>query len=140
MPRLPYLTLHEWLSVVKLSTKWCLEELRSTAIAHVELLLPKELPPIDRLVLGRELHVAEWMVKTYEELGRRTALVDGQEREALGLAAYVKVVELRERSVRWAEKRHGRLRTQYDFRRKVQELFGDELSIDKDYQPLATIP
>ncbi|VDB95558.1 unnamed protein product [Peniophora sp. CBMAI 1063] len=137
--RMPYLTLHEWLSVVKLSTKWCLDELRVSAIVHCEALLPKDLSPIDRLVLGRELRIAEWMIKTYEEFGRRTALVDGQEREALGMAAYVKVVELRERSMRWTEKRRGRTRAQYDFRRKVQELFGDELAMDKDYKPLEVV-
>ena len=135
-PRMPTLTLHEWLSVVKLSTKWCLDHLRSTAIIHCEALLPRELSLTDRIALGRELHIAEWMVKTYEELGRRSAMIDSREREALGMDAYVKVVELRERSMRWAEKRRGRTRAQYDFRRKIQELFGDELAMDKDYKPV----
>lgn len=125
--------------MVKLSTKWCLDELRSTAIAHCERILPKDLPLLDRLILARELHISEWMMTTYEELGRRTALLDGLEREALGMDAYVKIVELRERSMRWTEKRRGRTRAQYDFRRKVQELFRDELAMDKDYKPLEVV-
>ena len=84
-------------------------------------------------MVGRELRVAEWMIQAYEELGRRPTLLNARERERIGMTRAFKVMELRDRSSRWAEKRHGRMRDQYDFRRKVRVLFADDLATDKKY-------
>ncbi|VDB95554.1 unnamed protein product [Peniophora sp. CBMAI 1063] len=129
------LVLQEWLAVAKVSTIWCMDKLRANAIARSEELFPANYPPVERLLVGRELRVSGWMIRAYEELGRRLALLNAQERELLGTTRSFKVMELRERSMRWAEKRQGRSRTQYDFRRKVKQLFAADLARDKDYRP-----
>ena len=129
------LNLREWLSVVKVATIWCMDLLRTQAITRSEKLFPADFSPVERLLLGRELGIAEWMIKAYEELGWRSALLDARERELLGTPRSFKIMELRERSMRWAEKRQGRSRQQYDFCRKVKQMFSDDLARDRDYKP-----
>ena len=71
----------EWVSVLKLATKWNMLEFRRTAIEN----LSSSLSPLERVLLGREQMVPDWLRSGYVDLARREAALSVEEFKSLGL-------------------------------------------------------
>ncbi|KAH6910284.1 hypothetical protein BKA70DRAFT_1399222 [Coprinopsis sp. MPI-PUGE-AT-0042] len=63
----PRLSKDEWLSVLKLSTRWFFNDLRNVANAQLEHL---ELTDTERVVLGKKYHISRWVLAGYDGLVR----------------------------------------------------------------------
>lgn len=120
------------MSVLKLSAMWCLDDLRARAIESVDEQI-KELPDVvDRILLAIRHNVSQWLIDGYEILGKRASYLSGDEQTRLGLPTAVK---LSEQSWSWysTRNRYGGSRDGFDFVSSVHDIFGFELSLDKDY-------
>ncbi|KZV67216.1 hypothetical protein PENSPDRAFT_555739, partial [Peniophora sp. CONT] len=96
----PKLTVHQWMSVLKLATMWCLDGLRIKAIDAAD----KELPTLSgttasdvyKVLLGQRHHVSRWLLEGYEALGKRKEYLSATERQQLGSETSLRISELRE--------------------------------------------
>jgi hypothetical protein len=64
----PNLSKGEWISVLKLSTKWLFNDLRKLAISQLSSL---SIPAIDLICLAKEYRVYDWLLKGYERVVSR---------------------------------------------------------------------
>lgn len=64
----PALTKDEWVSILKLSTKWLFNDLRKFAISHLSSI---EMDSIDRICLGKQFRVCNWLLEGYEQVVER---------------------------------------------------------------------
>ncbi|KAF8911639.1 hypothetical protein CPB84DRAFT_1842118 [Gymnopilus junonius] len=70
-----YLSSSEWLSVLKLATKWYFLRLREIAINELERL--HELTSVEKVTFGRQYKVSSWVVQGFQELvNRKTSISD----------------------------------------------------------------
>lgn len=93
VPGLP-LTVDEWASVLKLSTKWEFKMLRQAAI---DALIALQIGPVDRIVLARQYDIRHWMVPALNELAKRPQPLGLEEGTKLGLETALKLASVRER-------------------------------------------
>ncbi|KZV76191.1 hypothetical protein PENSPDRAFT_747885 [Peniophora sp. CONT] len=156
----PKLSIEEWMSVLKLSTMWCLDDLRNKAICsadqEVATLAENEDRVIDKILLGKQYRVSRWLLEGYEVLGRRDVRLSANERDRLGMASALRVWELREEYWAWTRSRPTRPsagymnayamgarvedpvyedRNKFDFQSAVQKIFAEELNLDPNYDP-----
>lgn len=64
----PELSKDEWISALKLSTKWFFNDLRKLAISHLSSIW---MDAIDRICLAKEYQVYDWLLKGYEQVVER---------------------------------------------------------------------
>ncbi|KAH6907087.1 hypothetical protein BKA70DRAFT_1286210 [Coprinopsis sp. MPI-PUGE-AT-0042] len=64
------LTFEEWLSVLKLSSKWLFKDLRNVAIAKLDTL---PMTPIQRVLLARQYSIPSWLIEGYVRILNRMA-------------------------------------------------------------------
>jgi len=65
----------EWVSVLKLATKWYFISLRTMAISELERL--QELSSVEKVTLGRHLRISSWVIEGFQELvGREIPITD----------------------------------------------------------------
>ncbi|KAH6894022.1 hypothetical protein BKA70DRAFT_1320297 [Coprinopsis sp. MPI-PUGE-AT-0042] len=78
----PKLTKEEWISVLKLSTKWLFNDLRQLAISYLsspsspwldmdpimDHLIDPLMDPIERICLAKEYKVYDWLLRGYEQV------------------------------------------------------------------------
>ncbi|KAJ7772029.1 hypothetical protein DFH07DRAFT_997847, partial [Mycena maculata] len=81
IPKTPGLSQDEWISVLKLSTMWLFSEARILAIRH---LTGHSLDCIQRILLGRQYDVSEWLRSGYTELARRSTSISSEEANKIG--------------------------------------------------------
>ncbi|TFK23596.1 hypothetical protein FA15DRAFT_620526 [Coprinopsis marcescibilis] len=93
----PELTKDEWISVLRLSTKWFFSDMREVAIRK---LTEMEMDPIDRVCLGKELHIHRWLLTGYEYLVTRKEIITEEEAERIGWRTALKVSGLTIRRLR----------------------------------------
>jgi len=67
----------EWISVLKLSTKWYFVKLRTMAIAELERMA--ELTSVEKIVLGRKVKISSWIISGFAELIFRENTIDDDE-------------------------------------------------------------
>ncbi|KAH6893975.1 hypothetical protein BKA70DRAFT_1037514, partial [Coprinopsis sp. MPI-PUGE-AT-0042] len=70
----PVLSKLEWISVLKLSTKWRFNELRKTAIEALDEAF--ELSAMERTLLAKEFDVPAWLMQGYEALIKQMESLD----------------------------------------------------------------
>ncbi|KAI6027170.1 hypothetical protein EDC04DRAFT_168221 [Pisolithus marmoratus] len=89
-------TIEQWMSVLKLSTAWGFEEVRTAAI---DALMALGVSAIDRLVLGRKYDILsrEWLVPALNELARRAEPIAFEEASQMGFDMALKLASVRER-------------------------------------------
>ncbi|KAH6885529.1 hypothetical protein BKA70DRAFT_1467247 [Coprinopsis sp. MPI-PUGE-AT-0042] len=88
------LSKEQWLSVLKLSTKWFFKDLRRIAIVHLDAL---GLTPTDRICLGKEYHISGWVLSGYDSLVRNQDLIQDKEAERIGYKSTVTLYISREK-------------------------------------------
>ncbi|RDB17451.1 hypothetical protein Hypma_001595 [Hypsizygus marmoreus] len=92
------LTQDEWVSILKLATKWTMIDIRQMAIIH----LPESetMPPVDRIVLAKSCSVVEWLQPAYTKLVQRPESMSVKEAENLGLDVAIKLCRVQEDCIR----------------------------------------
>ncbi|KAJ2930148.1 hypothetical protein H1R20_g6948, partial [Candolleomyces eurysporus] len=94
------ITYDEWVSVLKLSTKWNFNKLRKEAIGKLD--DHKKLSTIERIKLADEHHISSWLIQGYKTLVQRTPGITETEAEQIGWRAAIKLCGLRERRLQQA--------------------------------------
>ncbi|KAI6037789.1 hypothetical protein EDC04DRAFT_3091086 [Pisolithus marmoratus] len=89
-------TIEQWMSVLKLSTTWGFEEVRTAAI---DALMVSGVSTIDRLVLGRKYDISsrEWLLPALNELAQRAEPIGFEEASRMGFDTALKLAAVRER-------------------------------------------
>jgi len=132
----PKLTVDEWMSVLKLSTMWNLDDLRLKAVDEADEEV-KKLGDVEKLVLAKRYSVSRWMIEACEALAMREAPIDTAERNRLGVDTSFHLFDLRERSWVWGDVQdphHPGARLAFDFQSSIHEIFRVELLLDKEYE------
>lgn len=143
--------------VLKLSTMWCIDALRSKAIRSADqevAALVDNGRVVEKILLGKQYRVSRWLLEGYEALGKRDAHLSVDEREQLGLESAFRVWELREEYWAWSRShspatdyiavsssgwgressaQSGRNRNSFDFQSPIRRIFAQELIVDPDY-------
>jgi hypothetical protein len=84
----------EWVSVLKLSTKWRFSECRHLAIAELSALCDNS--PITKILLGKEYRVSTWLMSGYEQLARRSQKISNDEAKLIDYPTAFSVCIVRE--------------------------------------------
>ena len=154
------MSVSDWMSVLKLSTMWCLDKLRARAIEGADAGVKAMPDVVERILLARQYNVSRWLIDGYETLGKRPNYLSTLEQSKLGLKTAVKISELRERSWTWytarlqsadtntvsitphlvhrnpysqSQTRRRVSRDDFDYISSIRVIFMSELSLDKDY-------
>jgi len=91
------LTTEQWLSVLELSTRWDMTEIRAQAIKDVRAALhPDSDLPSKLLNHGQTYRVDEWVVESIQDFTRRRKPMDMDDVEAIGIENVLKIASLRE--------------------------------------------
>ncbi|KDQ53631.1 hypothetical protein JAAARDRAFT_104342, partial [Jaapia argillacea MUCL 33604] len=80
-------TANEWTSVLSLATKWSFTTIRSLAIRELFPLAS----PIDKIVLGHQYDIPEWLLDAYIAVCERPEALTKKEGERLGLDEVIKI-------------------------------------------------
>jgi hypothetical protein len=107
----PTLTKDEWISVLKLSTRWLFNDLRKLAITHLS---ATQMDAMDRISLAKEYRVYDWLLRGYEQVtyrlltfnatavGSKTTLT-AEEGRLIGMDAALELSGVVIRRMRWKE-------------------------------------
>lgn len=84
----------EWISVLKLSTMWCFDDMRKLAIK--ELSRKIKIDPVTQIILSRQYKVSEWAYSGHERLVVRSEPISVAEAERLGLSTAIRLYQIRD--------------------------------------------
>ncbi|KIM35315.1 hypothetical protein M413DRAFT_41523, partial [Hebeloma cylindrosporum] len=107
----------EWVSILKLSTKWRFLDLRELAKSELE--AGKELSSVEKIVLGREIYDSSWILAGYRELVQKSDTMTDDEAIAIGLLLAIKLFRIREIMLR---------RSLTSALGAIEDVFAEELS------------
>ncbi|GLB38942.1 hypothetical protein LshimejAT787_0601040 [Lyophyllum shimeji] len=110
----------EWVSVLKLSTKWAMLDVRRMAIDH---LTPAAMSPADRVVLARTYSVVEWLRSAYLALAKDPTRISPEDASKIGLEPVFKLLRAREHVLNSAFYKVAGC----DYDSAIQRKFGGEL-------------
>ncbi|KIL60498.1 hypothetical protein M378DRAFT_168102 [Amanita muscaria Koide BX008] len=85
-------TTEEWISVLKLASKWGFETLRSRAISKMGRMVAS---PVDMVVLGRQYDIPDILLDGYVTLCRDTTPLSSEEGRRLGVEGVVNIYRIR---------------------------------------------
>ena len=109
-------TVDEWTSVLRLSSMWGFQSIRTLAIEHLSMIAG----PVDKIVLGHAFDVSRWLPEAYLAICDRTEPLTIDEGERLGVKDVVRINAAREamrtRAIMSAN--------------RVREIVGSRLSVD----------
>ncbi|KAF8891870.1 hypothetical protein BD779DRAFT_153819 [Infundibulicybe gibba] len=88
------LSLGQWASALKLADMWDMERVKTTAIKRMEILIPS---PAERIVLGRQYHVDEWVVQGFMKLIERVDPISIDDGRRIGFEWAFMIAAMRER-------------------------------------------
>ncbi|TFK23599.1 hypothetical protein FA15DRAFT_459035 [Coprinopsis marcescibilis] len=83
------LSTEEWISVLRVSSKWLFVHMRIIAIEH---LTAVDMDPIDRACLAKELHIRSWLASSYEKLLMRPEMFTKEEAARIGWEVAIRMV------------------------------------------------
>ena len=84
----------EWVSILKLSTKWRFLHLRR--LAKSELDVGKELTSVEKIILGREFYDSSWILAGYKELVQKSDTITDDEAVTIELPTAINLFRIRE--------------------------------------------
>jgi hypothetical protein len=73
--------MEDWVSVLKLSTRWHFNRIRGLAITHLAAIA---MDPVDKVVLAKKYKVRDWLQSGYESLVSRSTMISLEEAEKIG--------------------------------------------------------
>jgi len=113
----------EWISILKLSTKWYFLNLRAMAISELERM--QELTSIEKITLGRENKISSWVTTGFLDLVQRGDTITDDEAMAVDfdyITTAYKLFRVRERRIR---------RMTGSVSQEIEENFKDELDVTR---------
>jgi len=113
------LSREEWISVLKLSTLWELDDPRERALDELSKV---GLGAVDKVVLGKSYRVGKWLLEGYIELVQRDTTISDADVAAIGTYTAIQLFRIREES-----SRKSNLRPE-SVKRRVCETFNKELN------------
>jgi hypothetical protein len=124
----------EWESALKLSTVWGMTEIRDLAIGK----LADDLGFVDKILLGQEYGVAEWLLDGCKGIAEREKSLTGSEIRLLGPETAAKLWEARETGIeaRFEQAPYSRFYSnlyriatgRYNYEKCIRKLFTQELA------------
>jgi len=97
-PRKPtapiYASRKDWMAALRLSTMWEFEDIRKLAIR--ELTKTNGNNAVEKVLLGKEFRVPEWLMAGYNDLVDRPETISAEETTRLGLETTVRLLRLRD--------------------------------------------
>ena len=84
----------EWVSVLRLSTRWYFRKYRLLSLGKLE--SGNELSSTDKILLGREMFIHSWIFDGYTELVLRQETIDKEEALAIGFPTTFSIFRIRE--------------------------------------------
>ncbi|TFK45013.1 hypothetical protein BDQ12DRAFT_594672 [Crucibulum laeve] len=90
-------TTAEWISILRLSTRWSFSGLSTEAIKHLSVLISD---PVEKLVLGQECAIPEWFSWALDVLCTREEPFTDEEGRRVGLEVVMAVAKERENRVK----------------------------------------
>ncbi|KAK7024958.1 hypothetical protein R3P38DRAFT_3269706 [Favolaschia claudopus] len=94
-----WMTKEEWVSVLKLASKWFFVDLRELAIYALS--NRDDVQSVERIVWGRQYDVPDWLRKGYTELGcRPDSSITEDEARIIGWEAAFRLIQARESAMR----------------------------------------
>ncbi|KAI6015577.1 hypothetical protein EDC04DRAFT_643623 [Pisolithus marmoratus] len=84
-----------WISVLKLSRMWQMEELHRAALNHLKYSAVRK-GAVEKLALALELEIEHWIMPGVNELARRSQPISIEDAQILGLETALKVAAVRE--------------------------------------------
>ncbi|KAJ6631395.1 hypothetical protein B0H10DRAFT_2299195, partial [Mycena sp. CBHHK59/15] len=85
-------TTEEWSSVLLLADKWKMDSIRRLAISQ----LARCAEPVDKIALGQQYGVTEWLAPAYVALCMRPAPITAAEGQKMGVDALVRIAALKD--------------------------------------------
>ncbi|KAG6893886.1 hypothetical protein C0992_008292, partial [Termitomyces sp. T32_za158] len=104
----PAMTADEWISVLKLASKWKMLDIRQAAIGALD-----TQPWLLKIVLAREYGVLTWLQDGYLDFKDRQESLSMNDFQTLGLHTALKLVNMREESLLGNREEVGGWHTQY---------------------------
>lgn len=86
-------TADDWISVLRLSHRWLIEDVRALAVLKLSLMA---MDPIDKIIYSSEFSVPEWFSPACDNLASRAETLTFAEAEKIGMMAAVKIFHTRE--------------------------------------------
>ncbi|KZV74172.1 hypothetical protein PENSPDRAFT_225074 [Peniophora sp. CONT] len=138
----PRLSFDEWMSVLKLSTKWNLTKTRDHALVGSDAIAQNK-TPLEKILLGKEYNVTKWLEEGYRALVTRWSGLSEEEMSALDVQTQLRILRLRDSAWEgllngaWtgseekiqSNKRARAFGGQIGQRTAVREMFADELQL-----------
>lgn len=85
-------SVEDWISVLRLSTRWGFESIRRLAIHRLGLIAC----PIDKIIEGKACGVEEWLVQSFADVCNRAECLTTEEGRRLGVDDAVFIMRMRE--------------------------------------------
>ena len=108
----------EWVSILRLSTKWRFLDLRKLAKSELE--AGEELTSVEKIILGREFYHVSWIEEGYKELVQKTDTITDDEAISIELPTAINLFRIREIMLRIS------LTSAFRF---LENVFAEELSM-----------
>lgn len=123
-PRLPKGDHDAWISVLKLSRMWEMEELRVLALRHLKYPTGWK-SAAEKLALALKHEIRDWIVPGVNELAKRPEPISVEDAQILGLETALKVAAVRESLVTDGLRLTAgcRIATNVDFTQIIKEIF-----------------
>ncbi|KAF7356244.1 hypothetical protein MVEN_00955900 [Mycena venus] len=116
-----WMTKEEWISVLKLSTKWYFLDTRNLAIDQLN--SRADMGGVDRILLARQYDVPNWLQMGYADLARRTAGISREDAEKIGWETALQLCQVRENALKTNNSSYPRNLERYA---NVEGAFGEE--------------
>lgn len=128
------LTMQDQIFALELADMWEFDEVRSKLITKLG---SQALPAVERISLGRRLHLASWMKEGYKTLCTQHDPPSEEVGERLGWKSYLEVAKVREstNTVRAHDPFGRRLPLGVSIEERIEKLFKEELRLDPTYKP-----
>ncbi|KDR75509.1 hypothetical protein GALMADRAFT_268084 [Galerina marginata CBS 339.88] len=119
----------EWISVLTLSSEWRFLRLRGMAISELERL--ESLTSIEKICLGRDLHISSWVVAGYVELVKRGDPITDEEAIDIDTGYITTVYKLFRIRELWLAKRISSATSTVDtiFKDQLDHIFEEEQTL-----------
>ena len=85
----------EWISVLKLSQKWQLHQIRTIALEHLPYPFVAK-SPTEKVALAFQYDIKQWLLPGLNELAQRPEPINVEDVQILGLEVALKIAAIRE--------------------------------------------
>ncbi|KAI6145016.1 hypothetical protein BKA82DRAFT_1002182 [Pisolithus tinctorius] len=94
--RLPKGDFDEWISVLKLSRMWQMDDIQRAALGVLKRYSTVEKSAAEKLALAMKYEIKDWIMPAIDELARRSEPISVEDAQILGLETALKVAAVRE--------------------------------------------